>query len=103
MRRHKVVVYDKMQRGYTYYCTEPIGRNFAPTFTPDLTPKQVLQLGAFGGKYMTDCRGEFPAGWFTHAKLCATRHEPQSAGGNSAKPSCTGPTTVGRYSGKFEV
>ena len=77
MRRRKVLVNDKMQRGYVYYRTEPVGRSFAAQFTPDLTPKQVLQLGAFGGKYMTDCRREFPASWFTHAKLCATRHDPR--------------------------
>jgi hypothetical protein len=70
-----VVVNDRMQQGYVYYCTEPIGRNFDPAFTPELTPKQMLALGVFGGKYMTDCRGEFPASWFTHAKLCPTRHD----------------------------
>ena len=57
--------------GYVYYRTEPVGRNFAPEFRPQLTPKQMLQLGVFGGKYMTDCRGEFPASWFARAKLCA--------------------------------
>ena len=45
-----------MQRGYVYVRTEPAGRNFAPDFTPELTPKQMLRLGVFGGKYMTDCR-----------------------------------------------
>ena len=77
MKPRKVVVNDRMQRGYVYFRTEPPGRNFAPAFTPDLTPKQVLQLGAFGGRYMTDCRREFPASWFTRAKLCATRHDPK--------------------------
>ena len=37
------------------------------------------QLGVFGGKYMTDCRREFPRSWFTHAKLCAERHDPRGA------------------------
>ena len=66
----RVVVNDRMQQGYVYYRTEPVGKNFAPGFRPELTPKQMLQLGVFGGKYMTDCRGEFPASWFTRAKLC---------------------------------
>ena len=71
----RVVVNDTMQSGYVYFRTEPPGRNFAPAFTPELTPKQKLRLGVFGGKYMTDCRKEFPAGWFTHARLCRDRHD----------------------------
>ena len=73
----RVVVHDRMQRGYVYYRTEPPGRNFAPGFTPELTPKQMLALGVFGGKYMTDCRDEFPSSWFRAAKLCAERHDPR--------------------------
>jgi hypothetical protein len=72
-----VVVNDRMQRGYTYYRTKPVGRDFAPGFRPQLAPKQMLQLGVFGGKYMTDCRREFPASWFTRAKLCAGRRDPR--------------------------
>jgi hypothetical protein len=64
-----------MQHGYTYYRTEPIGRNFAPDFRPELTPKDMLQLGVFGGKYMSDCRDEFPASWFMHAKLSPGRRD----------------------------
>ena len=64
-----VIVNDKMQRGYHYLLTEPVGRNFDPEFKPELTPKEMLALGVFGGKYMTDCRKEFPSNWFTHAKL----------------------------------
>jgi len=71
----RVVVHDRMQQGYVYYRTEPIGRHFAPEFKPELTPKQMLQLGVFGGKYMTDCRREFPASWFRRARLCAERHD----------------------------
>lgn len=66
-----------MQRGYRYDRTEPIGRNFHPLFTPQLTPRQMLALGVFGGKYLTDCRGEFPASWFTRAKLSPARRDPR--------------------------
>lgn len=69
----KVVVSDRMQRGYVYWRIEPIGRHFDPAFRPDLTPKQMLALGVFGGRYMTDCRAEFPASWYARAKLCAGR------------------------------
>ena len=71
-----VVVNDKMQRNYRYVCTEPIGRHFDPEFRPELTPGQMLELGVFGGKYMTDCRKEFPPAWFKKAKLCPERHDP---------------------------
>ncbi len=66
-----------MQRGYAYHCIAPIGRSFDPLFTPDLTPKEMLELGVFGGKYLTDCRKEFPASWFAKAKLCHERHDPK--------------------------
>lgn len=76
MRRRRITVNDLMQRGYRYVLTEPAGRNFHPDFRPELTPKQMLQLGVFGGKYMTDCSGEFPPSWFARAKLCPDRHDP---------------------------
>lgn len=69
-RSSKIVrVNDKMQRGYRYSLSAPIGRNFDPEFRPELTPKEMLALGVFCGKYMADCRKEFPASWFTRARL----------------------------------
>jgi len=65
----RVVVNDRMQTGYVYVCTAPEGEQFDPVFQPELTPQQMLELGVFGGKYMTDCRAEFPSSWFTNAKL----------------------------------
>lgn len=64
----KVIVHDKMQNGY-YYLTEEEGQNFHPDFSPELSPKEMLSLGVFGGKYMTDCTNEFPSDWFDQAKL----------------------------------
>ncbi len=64
-----VTVRDKMQKGYRYLRVARIGRDFDPGFKPELTPKEMLTLGVFGGRYMTDCRKEFPAAWFTRAKL----------------------------------
>lgn len=66
-----------MQRGYEYLLTKPAGKAFARGFTPELTPRQMLRLGVFGGKYMTDCVTEFPADWFAHARLCPERHDPE--------------------------
>lgn len=71
----KVVVKDLMQKNYTYYLTKPIGLDFQPDFIPELTPKEMLELGVFGGKYMTDCTEEFPKDWFVNAKLCHPRHD----------------------------
>ena len=68
---------DRMQRGYVYFLSQPTGRNFHSDFKPELKPQQMLELGVFGGKYMTDCTGEFPSAWFRKAKLCAERHDPQ--------------------------
>lgn len=72
----RVVVRDRMQDGYAYERTEPAGRNFHPEFRPDLTPKQMLAAGVFGGKYMTDCQGEFPADWFRRARLSPGKRDP---------------------------
>jgi len=77
MKSIEVVVNDSMQRGYRYLRVKPVGRCFHPGFTPDLTPKEMLDLGVFGGKYMTDCRSEFPKSWFAHAKLSPQRHDPR--------------------------
>ena len=77
MRKRLVVVNDLMQQGYAYLLSEPTGKNFHADFQPELTPQEMLTLGVFGGKYMTDCRAEFPAAWFKQAKLCAQRHDPK--------------------------
>ena len=69
MTRKIVTVNDVMQKKYTYELTEPMGKNFDPLFKPDLTPKQMLALGIFGGVYMRDCTKEFPEDWFAKAKF----------------------------------
>ena len=61
MRKRIIVVSDRMQKGYRYELSARVGRNFDPEFTPDLTPREMLRLGVFCGKYMTD--------WFAGAKI----------------------------------
>jgi hypothetical protein len=72
---HIITVNDIMQQGYTYELSARVGQDFAPNFSPELTPKEMLELGVFGGKYMTDCTEEFPDDWFENAKLCHERHD----------------------------
>ena len=67
--RKTITVNDKMQRGYKYQLVAKPGKNFDPEFKPELTPKQMLAIGVFGGRYMRDCSKEFPKNWFTKAKF----------------------------------
>lgn len=71
-----VIVSDRMQKRYRYALSAREGKDFAPDFRPDLSPRQMLSLGVFGGKYMTDCRKEFPAAWFAKAKLSPEKKNP---------------------------
>jgi len=76
VKKRTVTVSDRMQRNYRYELVEPAGRNFDPEFRPELTPTEMLRLGVFAGKYMTDCVREFPASWFKRARLAEGRREP---------------------------
>jgi hypothetical protein len=75
-RKRWITVNDRMQHGYAYFLAEPVGRNFHAQFRPEFTPKEMLELGVFGGRYMTDCAAEYPADWFKNAQLCPERHDP---------------------------
>ena len=75
MKHREVFVNDKMQSNYVYELSQPIGKNFDAEFEPQLSPKEMLSLGVFGGKYMTDCTDEFPYDWFEDAKLCDEKHD----------------------------
>jgi hypothetical protein len=91
-----VSVSDKMQKNYRYELTAPAGKDFDPDFQPQLTPQEMLRLGVFGGKYMTDCRREFPADWFKKAKLSPAGHDPSL---NYFKVSASQPLCVWREKG----
>src|SRR5262245_9864081 len=88
MATRLIKVNDLMQHSYVYAIKERAGKNFHSIFQPGLTPMQMLELGVFGGKYMTDCTNEFPASWFRGAKLCHERHDPKLNffGTNASKP-----------------
>ena len=82
MKGSTVLVHDRMQSNYRYRLSAPVGRGFDPEFAPELTPAEMLKLGVFGGKYLTDCRQEFPKSWFLKAKL--------SPAGSNPKLNCFG-------------
>jgi hypothetical protein len=65
----KITVINKMQKRYKYELTEPIGKNFDKAFNPELSPKEMLKLGVFGGRYIRDCKKEYPKDWFAKAKF----------------------------------
>ena len=77
MKPEEVLVDDLMQSGYRYLRVEAPGRNFHRGFHPELGPGELLGLGVFGGRYMTDCGAEFPEPWFQRARLCHDAHRPE--------------------------
>jgi hypothetical protein len=88
MRKKRVHVDDLMQTGYVYYLSEPAGRNFHIDFSPGLSPAEILKMGVFGGKYMTDCADEFPREGVKDARVCHEFHDPELNffGINASKP-----------------
>ena len=61
----KIVVWNKMEKNYSYVLSEEPGQKMA--FKPYATPGEILAGGAFEGKYLNDCLLEFPAEWFLNA------------------------------------
>ncbi len=84
-----VRVHDKTQKKYQYILSEPAGKNFDARFEPELTPKQMMKLGVFGGHYFEDMPKEFPASWFEGVKFSKTG-EPEASlnyfGINASQP-----------------
>ncbi len=67
-----ITVNDRMQSGYRYMRAFPGGCGFERGFNPRFTPKEMLELGVFEGKYLNDCTDEFPADWFSDGRLSDT-------------------------------
>lgn len=81
---HTVRVRDRMQKSYSYTTTYKAGTNLKrggfilrdgervkikhPDFEPYYTPRQMLVMGVFEGKYLNDCTAELPEEWFYAAR-----------------------------------
>ncbi len=75
--RTVVAVNETYQEGYSYSLTAPEGKGFDPAFRPQLTPKELLALGIFGGDYFHEAPREFPEDWFTNVKLSTDGAHPE--------------------------
>jgi hypothetical protein len=64
-----VIVNDRMQCNYRYEIVARSGEDFMPRFGPRFSPRQMLAMGVFEGKYCNDCREEFPTEWFAQARI----------------------------------
>jgi hypothetical protein len=69
----KITVSDNFQENYRYVLSAPEGKGFDPEFKPQLTPKEMLRLGVFGGAYFIGVDGlipsDLPKDWFKGVKL----------------------------------
>lgn len=71
-----VHVHDNFQNDYSYELSQPAGKKFDPEFKPDLTPKEMLELGVFGGFYFHGYHDEFPKDWFSNARQADDKADP---------------------------
>lgn len=72
MKKKVMKVHTDLQKNYSYELSEPRGKHFDPEFKPQLTPKEMLEIGVFGGAYFEEIPEEFPKSWFAKAKLSET-------------------------------
>jgi hypothetical protein len=63
-----IEVNDRMQTDYRYELVASEGKDFPDEFQPHFSPREMLEMGIFEGKYCNDCTGEFPETWFRNAK-----------------------------------
>lgn len=71
----KIVVSSVLQLRYTYELSVKAGEDFQTDFKPHLTPKEMLELGVFGGAYFEGEFDEFPKDWLENAKLSPDHKE----------------------------
>ena len=52
-----------------------INIDYSKIFTPELSPKEMLELGVFGGYYFKNDFLEFPKSWFKNAKISVDKFD----------------------------
>lgn len=73
----QIVVNDSFQTNYRYILECPEGADFSPEFKPDLSPKEMLELGVFGGNYFQGESAELPESWLEKAVISDNGHDPK--------------------------
>lgn len=72
-KKRELIANNTFQKKYKYELVRPIGKNFDIEFKPDLTPKEMLKMGVFGGAYFIGVKGlipnDLPKSWFKGVKL----------------------------------
>ena len=51
------------------WCRAILGYVMTKIFKPELSPKEMLEFGVFGGNYFKDDISEYPKHWFKKAKI----------------------------------
>ncbi len=67
-----ISVNDTMQTGYSYKLEAKTGDCLSDEFKPHYSPREMLEMGVFEGKYCNDCKDELPSSWFKNAKTRST-------------------------------
>jgi len=71
---------SNMNKNYKYKLESNPGEITDPNFKPFSTPEQMLNMGVFEGKYLNDCKNEFPIEWYNSSikkgKLCLDKPNP---------------------------
>ena len=57
------------QAGYSFETVAPEGGEFDPAFQPDLSPREMLAIGVFSGRYFPELPDDLPPEWFVGARV----------------------------------